>query len=157
MKMSVKRKTKLKKLSKLYSIYKEYKAACCIKKRKLWCRHWIKNRYLKQLRACDFVENELKLEDPVSFKNFVRMSIEEFNNLHTMIEHIIKKHDTNMRQSISSRDRLIITMRFLATGESYKSLCYSTRVSVSSISLIVPEVCHAIYICLRNKYLKVIL
>nr|CAI5842891.1 unnamed protein product [Callosobruchus analis] len=50
--------------------------------------------------------------------------------------------------------RLAITLRFLATGDSYKSLMYLFQVSYSTISLIVPEVCEAISSVLKD-YIKV--
>nr|CAI5858980.1 unnamed protein product [Callosobruchus analis] len=50
--------------------------------------------------------------------------------------------------------RLAITLRFLATGDSYKSLMYLFQVSYLTISLIVPEVCEAISSVLKD-YIKV--
>ncbi|KAB0803148.1 hypothetical protein PPYR_00118 [Photinus pyralis] len=60
-----------------------------------------------------------------------------------------------MREAISAKHRLIITLRFLATGNSYRSLMYDFRVSESIISQIVPQVCAAIYKNLKSDYLKV--
>ena len=41
--------------------------------------------------------------------------------------------------------KLVITLRFLATGDSYHSLEYSFRVAHNTIAKFVPEVCNAIY------------
>lgn len=41
--------------------------------------------------------------------------------------------------------KLVITLRYLATGNSYKSLEYDFRVANSTISLFIPQVCQAIY------------
>ncbi|KAG5873935.1 hypothetical protein JTB14_014535 [Gonioctena quinquepunctata] len=60
-----------------------------------------------------------------------------------------------MRESISARDKLTITLRFLATGESYRSLMYTFQIADSTISLFVPEVCRAIYNSLKEEYLQV--
>lgn len=54
------------------------------------------------------------------------------------------KKDTNMRKAVPIQERLAITLRFLASGDSYTSLGYLFKVSNQVISLIVPEVCEAI-------------
>jgi len=41
--------------------------------------------------------------------------------------------------------KLVITVRFLATGNSYRSLAFSFRVAFNTISLFVPEVCEVIF------------
>lgn len=65
----------------------------------------------------------------------------------------VKRHDTNMREAIPPGERLALALRFLATGESYSSLQYQFRISVSAVSQIVPEVCQAIYDVLKQEYL----
>nr|CAI5842128.1 unnamed protein product [Callosobruchus analis] len=59
-----------------------------------------------------------------------------------------------MRESISAEHKLNVTLRFLATGETYRSLMYNTRIHESTISKFVPEVCTAIYKHLKGKYLR---
>ncbi|XP_040172531.1 protein ANTAGONIST OF LIKE HETEROCHROMATIN PROTEIN 1-like [Anopheles arabiensis] len=49
-----------------------------------------------------------------------------------------------MRNAISARERLIITLRFLATGDNYRSLEYTFNVSAQTISTFIPEVCDAL-------------
>ncbi|KAK5648031.1 hypothetical protein RI129_002923 [Pyrocoelia pectoralis] len=56
-----------------------------------------------------------------------------------------------MQYTISPRNRLEVTLRFLATGETYRSLMYQTRIHESTISRIVPEVCSAIIKHLRTN------
>ena len=51
-------------------------------------------------------------------------------------------------------EKLAITLRFLATDESYKSLRYQFRISDSAISLFIKPVCDAIYDVLNEEYLK---
>ena len=41
--------------------------------------------------------------------------------------------------------KLVITLRFLARGNSYRSLAFSFRVAHNTISLFIPEVCTAIF------------
>ena len=61
-----------------------------------------------------------------------------------------------MRDAISTRVRLAITLRFIATGDSYRSLEFLTRVSRKTIGNIVPEILNAIYNSMQPLYLKVI-
>lgn len=61
-----------------------------------------------------------------------------------------------MRFAITSRVRLAITLRFIATGDSYRSLEFLSRISRKTISVIVPEVLQAIIDGLQEEYLKVI-
>ena len=59
-----------------------------------------------------------------------------------------------MRQPISRGKRLAVTLRFLATGESFSSLQYHFRISAASLSIIVPEVCQAVFQVLKDDYFK---
>ena len=59
-----------------------------------------------------------------------------------------------MRQPIPAEERLAVTLRFLATGETFSSLQFQFRISVSSLSVIIPEVCRAIFNVLKDEYLK---
>ncbi|XP_037822288.1 uncharacterized protein LOC119610936 [Lucilia sericata] len=83
------------------------------------------------------------------------MSKESFEDLLQLIGPIIYKQNTNMRESISVTTQLLITLRFLATGNTYTDLSYGFRVSVPAICDIIPETAKAIYNALHNKYLKV--
>ncbi|XP_066585172.1 putative nuclease HARBI1 [Prorops nasuta] len=97
---------------------------------------------------------ELRLEDEKSFEGFFRLRIDLFDHLLQLIGPFIQRKNTIMRDCVSPKERLSITLRFLTTGESYRSLEYSTRFSLSTISLIVPETCSIIYLVLRKKYLN---
>ncbi|XP_068675425.1 uncharacterized protein [Montipora foliosa] len=49
-----------------------------------------------------------------------------------------------MRNAISPAEQLAVTLRFLATGETYTSLQYQFRINKGTLSLIIPRVCEAI-------------
>ncbi|XP_059920841.1 uncharacterized protein LOC132467527 [Gadus macrocephalus] len=68
-----------------------------------------------------------------------------FDSVLSVVGPKIARQDTTYRQAISPAERLAICLRYLATGDSYKSLGYSFRVGVSTISRIVPEVANAIW------------
>ena len=67
-----------------------------------------------------------------------------FDEILARITHRITKQDTNFKRALEPGLKLAITLRFLATGEAYKSLGTTFRVGYNTISLFVPEVCEAI-------------
>lgn len=119
------------------------------KKKRWWKRRLLQNGPRTSLLT------KIKADDGALFQNFTRMSTEDFEHLLQLIAPYIQREDTNYQDSISPRMRLLITLRFLATGDSYKSLMYLFQVSCSTISLIVPEVCEAISKVLED-HIKVI-
>uniref|UniRef100_A0A915E342 Transposase n=1 Tax=Ditylenchus dipsaci TaxID=166011 RepID=A0A915E342_9BILA len=61
---------------------------------------------------------------------------------------------SSMRELIGSDERLVVTLRFLATGYSYQSLAFSFRLGIKTVSRVVKETCASIYDVLNNKYLR---
>ncbi|XP_049769174.1 uncharacterized protein LOC126106822 [Schistocerca cancellata] len=123
------------------------------KKRSIWVREWIMRR--SQYGAYNNLLQELSIESMDTFENFCRVSSNDLECLLTLIAPVISKRDTKFRTAISAKERLLVTLRFIATGDSYKSLMYLFRIPVSTISMIVPDVCRAIFDVLkRENYLK---
>jgi len=111
------------------------------------------------------------------------MTAEEFEFLLQMVGPIITKQHTKMRRAISPRDRLSVTLQFLATGGSaraisaiataltsllvcilsfisyagkkFNSLSAQYRLGASTISQIVMETCGALYQLMKKDFLKV--
>lgn len=123
--------------------------------RTTWTRQWILNRTTEG--CCQKVLQEFCAQDDQKhlYENFLRMDSETFDELLEMVSPLIQKQETNMRKPISPRERLAVTLRFLASGDSFHSLAILFRIPHNSISTIVPEVCDAIYTVLKDKYLKV--
>ena len=61
-----------------------------------------------------------------------------------------------MRLPIAPDEKLVVILRFFATGESYESLQYQFRIHRTTIGRFVPLICKAIYNCLKEKYLKML-
>ena len=78
-----------------------------------------------------------------------------FDELLTLVGPYISKQNTNMRDTLPAHEKLCATLRFLTSGASYKDLMYSFRISSSSISIFVPQVCWAINEVLEKEYLKI--
>ena len=67
---------------------------------------------------------------------------------------LITKKTTMMRQPTDPAIKIAITLRFLATGESYGSLVYQFRVHSSTISKFIPVVCNKIYETFKGRFLR---
>lgn len=63
------------------------------------------------------------------FQNFTRMSKQDFAILLDIISLIIAKQNTFFREAIPPEARLTVTLRFLASGDSYASLQYTFKIS----------------------------
>ena len=103
-------------------------------------KNWVGRR---EKCASGTLLKELKDEDPVAYRNILRLDA-QFDAFLQMIAGMIKKQDTKMRTAIATATKLEITLRYLATGDTFKSLEYLFRVPECTISLFVPEVLTAI-------------
>ncbi|KAK4322343.1 hypothetical protein Pmani_001916 [Petrolisthes manimaculis] len=121
-------------------------------KKRLWVRPWLKRRSDKSVY--NNLVQELSLEDHDSFKFFHRVNQDQFLELLSLVEPLISKQDTRMRKAVTSHERLSVTLRHLATGESKQSLGYAYWISPNLLSRIIPEVCEALYQMLHTSHLK---
>lgn len=128
------------------------------KRRRFWVRPTLRRRTSHGVEnlISDIRKDDIGLSGEIrsSFTNYLRMSSEDFESLLQLVGPAIQKKNTNFRNSISITERLAVTLRFLATGDSYHSLMYQTRISKQSISQIVPETCEALVEVL-NGFVKV--
>ncbi|KAM3924778.1 uncharacterized protein RB166_008129 [Leptodactylus fuscus] len=109
-------------------------------------RYWVHT--INELRPSRGVFGQLYHElllDSQKYFNFLRMPPEAFD---VLMEHLgthLEHQDTIMRKALSPTERLVITLRFLATGESFASLHLQFRVGISTISGVVRSTCHLIW------------
>lgn len=101
----------------------------------------------------DLVE-KLRQTEPMDFKNYLRMDDATFQILLEQLTPFIRKQDTLMREAISPEARLMVTLRYLATGNSFQDLKFSSAISSQAIGGIVLETCEAIATVLKD-YIKV--
>ncbi|CAK1595725.1 unnamed protein product [Parnassius mnemosyne] len=109
------------------------------KKRSYWMRETLKAR--GKYSATDYLK-DLGIDG--CLKDFIRMNSSEFEYLQNLVGVKIGKRDTNFRKSVSVTERFAVTLRFLSTGSSYKSLGNVFKLSDQVISIIMPEVCEAL-------------
>lgn len=124
-------------------------------KRTIWTHDWLIKRssegaHQKLLQEYRENENQKHL-----YKKFLRMDDSTFEELLALVSPHIAKQDTQLRAAISPSERLAVTLRFLASGDNYKSLSTLFRIAPNTISYIIPEVCDAIYKVLRPIYMNV--
>ncbi|KAK3744611.1 hypothetical protein RRG08_062261 [Elysia crispata] len=73
------------------------------------------------------------------------MSQPSFHELHDLIKDYIQPGFTNFRDSISTEERLLMTLRYLASGTSFQHIGYNYRVSHNDTGFIVSETCRVIW------------
>ena len=82
------------------------------------------------------------------------MTPDRFDHLLGLVLPILSKKSTNFREAISAGERLSLTLRYLASGESQQSLSFGYRIGKSTTSQIISETCKAIYEVLSPIYLR---
>jgi hypothetical protein len=100
-------------------------------RRSIWVKDYLKSRNSRIMR-------ELEFDEDVLFKNFTRMSKTNFYTLWGIVESMITKQSTGFRESVPAEMKLAITLRYLATGDSFMSLMYLFKVSKQFISSVLP-------------------
>lgn len=117
-------------------------------------RSWIKRRDEK--RYFNNIVKELKIEDRFGFREMFRMDIVDFELILTKISDLISpKERLGGTKPVNADERLALTLRFLATGEAFKSLSFQFRISLNAVSYIVKGCCKAILERMVTKFIKV--
>ncbi|KAE8738534.1 hypothetical protein FOCC_FOCC015988 [Frankliniella occidentalis] len=91
----------------------------------------------------------LREHDPDEYFNFLRMTPDSFDWLLEEVSPVITKKSN--RESISAGERLAVTLRYLASGDSHVSLSYLFRIGKQTISKIVTETTALIWFALKSK------
>ncbi|XP_069623814.1 uncharacterized protein [Ranitomeya imitator] len=81
------------------------------------------------------------------------MSQETFRDLLSCVQGAIRRQDTQLRRAIPAEERLLVTLRFLATGETLSSLHFQYRLGISTLSGIVADTCRALQNVLRDEFI----
>ena len=115
-------------------------------------RSWLLKREKKG--AYNNILQELRLTDEENFRKYLQINTETFQILADRTKIKLTKKVTNMREPIPADVKLAVTLRFLATGESYNSLMYQYRVSKAALGLFVPEVCNVIIEDFQDEFIR---
>ena len=95
--------------------------------RRFWVRKIFQER--KRYGIYHILTNEVRLFDKEYFFRFVRMTLQRFEHLLSLVGPHLRRTRTIMGKPISAAERLVLTLRFLSSGDSQQSLCFSFRIS----------------------------
>ena len=107
--------------------------------RRSWVRKIFQER--KKYGLYHILTDKLRLFDKDYFFHFVRMTPQRFERLLSLVGPQLQRTTAKMREPISPAERLVLTLRFLVSGDSQESLCFSFRISRAAISTILSETC----------------
>ena len=90
--------------------------------RRWWVRPWLTNERRQNTgQFHQLLQRELPAHDHQSLINYLRMPLELFNKIVKKITMIIERKKTNWRDPLPPGLKMVITLRHLATGDSYPS------------------------------------
>ncbi|XP_037869966.2 uncharacterized protein LOC119629131 [Bombyx mori] len=92
-------------------------------------------------------------EHPEKFFNYFRMSVASFDKILHNVRPYITFMDTKFRKCISTEERLSVTLRYLASGNSMKSLYFEYLIGTTTLSEIIEHTCKSLWICLQPTYM----
>uniref|UniRef100_A0A147BIK3 Putative harbinger-4 pst n=1 Tax=Ixodes ricinus TaxID=34613 RepID=A0A147BIK3_IXORI len=120
------------------------------KKKRPWVKEYLQKR--EQTGAHHSLTRDL-LKDANEFRRYLRMTPDVFHRLADGIRADIQRQNTVMRESISAEERLEVTLRHLASGDSLRSLHYQYLEGHSTVHSIVYSTCTALYNYLRERHI----
>ena len=125
------------------------------KSRRWWVRPWLTEQEReKKGQYHQLLKRELSVTDQQSFVNYLRMPVDLFNEIVDKVAPLIQTQKTNWRDPLPPALKVAITLRHLATGDSYPSLSFNFRCGKTSITRVIPQVCRAIVNCYREETFK---
>ncbi len=116
---------------------------------RIWIQEWAASRTTEVP-----IYSEFEKKHPEKFRQAFRMSVETFNSLLEKIEPLIAKKDTHFRKAIPAKMRLQVTLRYFASGASYRVLEELFRIPYPTISKIIPETADALWSVLQQDFVK---
>ena len=123
------------------------------RKHKVWVRKLFRERFEKG--EYYKLVLDMKLFDHELFFRYFRMLPDKFEELLSIVGPSLLKNCRN-REPISPEERLSVTLRHLATGDSHATIAMCYRMSPTTVGRIIMETCQIIWVnLLDNGFLKV--
>ena len=112
--------------------------------RSCWVKPW-KTQERKEDQSPYFqLMRELEHHDVPAFIRYLRFQPEMFHEMEHRLHNPCSRVFTFMRRPLEVGERIAITLRYLATGETFRSLAFSFRLGNATVSRLIPQVCEAI-------------
>jgi hypothetical protein len=150
MKQTLQRNVMRRHILQLFVIWKQ------IVKQEKEARHriWVRPIFTERRRLLqgdsDNLVKEMELADHEMFYNYCRMSTELFDQLLNIVGPHIEKQNV-IRDPIPARTRLLVCLRYLASGDSMTSIAYSFRIGINTVSKIISETCEELWNTLNES------
>lgn len=97
----------------------------------------------------------MNVHNRTSFKHYFRMDFQTFQDICSSLSDSLSRNQMSLRQDVLSvEEKVALTLRFLATGDSYSSLQLTFLIESSTICKVVVQVCDAIRTNLGPLHLK---
>ncbi|KAG8199140.1 hypothetical protein JTE90_015975 [Oedothorax gibbosus] len=118
-----------------------------LRQRRFWVADYIKRRE-------DLGEFRLYYElDDDRFANYFRMSRIQFGQLQNILATSLTGKNSNCRSCLPVDLKLAVCLRFLNTGDSFRTIGFSYRLGERTVAKIVVDVTEAMYTHLQTMYL----
>lgn len=117
-----------------------------------WTKEWLLQ---KETRSHMPLLMEIRENNLLDYRNFMLLDEATFQELLTLVSPYLQRKDTSIQRAIPAEDKLVVTLRFLATGWSLADLKFGSVISPQALGLIIPETCKAIITVQKQQYLKV--
>ena len=119
---------------------------------------WVRSIFCKRREQGEYANllQEMRLSDPQCHFNFLRMSRSTFDILLSHVGPLLTRRHyfSRLRAEITPAERLAVTLRYLATGNSQVSLSFNFRIRKSTVCGIVRDTSQAIWVALQPIYVR---
>ncbi|XP_064635780.1 uncharacterized protein LOC135492963 [Lineus longissimus] len=112
--------------------------------REIFARRWEQGDFNNLVR-------EMELGDHTYFFKYLRLTPPLLEELLQLVGPSLQHHHTN-RTPIDPKQRLVLTLRYLASGDSQQSIAFAYRMGLSTVCIIVWETCNAIWTVLGGRF-----
>jgi len=120
--------------------------------KRVWVKPVLKKR--NELGAFHTLFQELLNEDSQDLKDYIRLDKSQFNQLVDKLSTHLLKEDTQFRESIKPDEMCCATLRYFASGETFRSLAFQFRLGRTTLARIINEVTLAIVEELGPEFLR---